>query len=427
MYRYELDVAVMDMIRYCMEDQADPNITQDDGINKMARAILNAVAAAPQPRRGVYVLILNKAQRAFLLETLQDYTNPAIINNPEVCKSAEEAYDVISDEGEVNMNGVNASVQKNLNHAAAVDLDSAGQDFIRIGNKVIPTNTMDMGYADYDTVARKGREDYEAQEKAKADAAAKEEADRKAAELAAKGAKLYDQFMRIVNDHHGSTNELDSKLNDILIPASGMAETFAGELLRAAERIGYRYNNDGDVFYADYGLETAGGSACFLGKYGDEYISKIITDMADHEVDWPGYDKAVDNLFEAVVAMLAGDPELFKKAPPEDSRECHTEELDKWKEWHTYSFEISEYDFEYPISQGWLSNSDIDDWIRGIAEPYDCEIEHPYRDYWELTGLDSQAYGELNEYYTRWVDEWIEELASEHEEEEEYDDEEEEE
>ena len=305
-------------------------------------------------------------------------------------------------------------------------LNSADQGFIKIGNKVIPTNTMDMGYADYDTVARRGREDYEAQEKAKADAAAKEEADRKAAELAAKGAKLYDEFTYIVHSHTGSTDELDSKLNDILIPASGMAETFAGELLRAAERIGYRYNNDGDVFYADYGLETAGGSACFLGKYGDEYISKIITDMADHEVGWPGYDKAVDKLFNAVVDMLEGNPELFKKAPPEDSRECHTEELDKWKEGHTYSFEISEYDFEYPISQGWLSNSDIDDWVRSIAEPYDCEVEHPYRDYWELTGLDSQAYGELNEYYVRWVDEWVEELASEHEEEEEYDEEEEE-
>jgi len=427
MYRYELELSVIDTIRYCMEDQADPNITQDDNINKTARAILNAIAAAPKPREGVYVLILTKAQRAFLLETLQDYTNPAIINNPEVCESAEEAYAVISDEGEVNMNGVNASVQKNLNSAAAVDLDSAEQGFIKIGNKVIPTNTMDMGYADYDTVARRGREDYEAQEKAKAEAAAKEEADRKAAEVAAKGAKLYDEFIDIVHSHTGSTDELDSKLNDILIPASGMAETFAGELLRAVERIGYRYNNDGDLFYADYGLETAGGSACFLGKYGDEYISKIITDMADHEVDWPGYGKAVDDLYEAVVTMLAGNPELFKQVPPEDSRECYTSELDKWKEGHSYSFEISEYDFEYPISQGWLSNSDIDQWIRGIAEPYDCEIEHPYRDYWELTGLDSYAYGELNEYYTRWVDEWVEELAAEHEEEEEYDDEEEEE
>ena len=507
MFIYEFDLSVIDTIRYCMEDQADPDITEDAYINKQARSVLSAIDNASSVINGIYSITLSSRQIAFLLDTLSDYANPAIIKEAYVRKSAKEAYDAIVaattninsarsmrrnkskvdlnsardngwelvktadveiDGGEITdatlyaKDGIYMMVIRGESNygpdedyaewdtdnyreavtkfrefvvenrprkrrANSARLNSADQGFIKIGNKVIPTNTMDMGYADYDTVARRGREDYEAQERAKAEAKAKEEADRKAAELAAKGAKLYDDFTDIVHSHTGSTDELDSKLNDLLIPASGMAETFAGELLRAAERIGYRYNNDGDLFYADYGLETAGSSACFLGKYGDEYISKIITDMAEHEVDWPGYDKAVDKLFNAVVDMLADDPELFKTAPPEDSRDCYTEELDKWKEWHSYNWEISESDFEYPSSQGWLSNSDIDDWVRGIAEPYDCEIEHPYRDYWELTGLDSEAYRELNEYYVRWIDEWVEELASEHEEEEEeeYDDEEE--
>jgi hypothetical protein len=54
-----------------------------------------------------------------------------------------------------------------------------------------------------------------------------------------------------------------------LVPPSGKAGTVNGEIVRAANRIGYRWYNDGDKFYEDYGTETAGPAMAFLVKHGE--------------------------------------------------------------------------------------------------------------------------------------------------------------
>lgn len=316
----------------------------------------------------------------------------------------------------------------NRHRVNSARLNSADQGFIKIGNKVIPTNTMDMGYADYDTVARRGRADYEAQEQAKRDAIAKEEADRKAAELAAKGATLFAKFNDICSEHSlNDVNALDAELNDLLVPVSGPADTAAGELLRAVERIGYRSSNDGDYFYGGYGLETAGSSAAYIAKYGEGPMVDIIMDTAEHEMDWPGYDEAINELYLAVVEYLLKSPELFKVAPPEDSRTTDDGILDKWRADHTYEFEISLEDFSYGLSQDWISVADVEDYIYNLAQQYHASYEHPYRDYYVITGLDPEDYEDLNANFVRWIDEWMADLELEHEEEEYYDEDEEEE
>lgn len=53
-------------------------------------------------------------------------------------------------------------------------------------------------------------------------------------------------------------------LTERLVPDSGPAETLEGELLRAINRILYRFYNDGDYWYKGYGTETAGPAAAFL-------------------------------------------------------------------------------------------------------------------------------------------------------------------
>lgn len=312
--------------------------------------------------------------------------------------------------------------------ANSARLNSADQGFIKIGNKVIPTNTMDMGYADYDTVARRGREDYEAQERAKAEAKAKEEAERKEAELRANGPALYEKFENICSQVGlTDTNALDDKLNDLLIPASGAAETAAGEILRAVERIGYRFNNDGDYFYGGYGLETAGSSAAYLTAACDGEIVDLVLDAADHDMDWPGYDKFIENLYKAVVTYLLENPELFSMSPEGDSRSFTDGILDKWKDEHTYDFEISLEDFRYGLDNGWISESDVEDYVSNLAQQYRASYNHPYRDYYIITGLDPEDYKDLDRNYVNWVDEWMGDLELENEEEEEYYDDEEEE
>jgi len=55
-----------------------------------------------------------------------------------------------------------------------------------------------------------------------------------------------------------------SKLFDKLVPGSGPAETVEGEMVRAINRILFRYYNDGDFYFRGYGKETVSPSVKYL-------------------------------------------------------------------------------------------------------------------------------------------------------------------
>ena len=61
--------------------------------------------------------------------------------------------------------------------------------------------------------------------------------------------------------------ELEKRSNEYfekLVPGMGSADTIEGEMLRAINRIAYRFYNDGDYYYKGYGTETAGPAHSFL-------------------------------------------------------------------------------------------------------------------------------------------------------------------
>ena len=62
----------------------------------------------------------------------------------------------------------------------------------------------------------------------------------------------------------GTLEKRNNALFDKLVPGSGNSDTIEGEMLRAINRIVYRYYNDGDFFYKGYGAETAGPAHSFL-------------------------------------------------------------------------------------------------------------------------------------------------------------------
>ena len=53
-------------------------------------------------------------------------------------------------------------------------------------------------------------------------------------------------------------------LYDELVAGSGKSDTMEGEMLRAINRIVYRYYNDGDEYTTGYGTETVGPAHSFL-------------------------------------------------------------------------------------------------------------------------------------------------------------------
>jgi len=77
--------------------------------------------------------------------------------------------------------------------------------------------------------------------------------------------KIGDKPAGPVNEFVGGKLEKRNQvLFDKLVPGSGASETVEGELIRAINRIVYRWYNDGDKFWTGYGAETAGPAHSFL-------------------------------------------------------------------------------------------------------------------------------------------------------------------
>ena len=113
----------------------------------------------------------------------------------------------------------------------------------------------------------------------------------------------------------GDLKNRNQVLFDKLVPGQGDSEFVEGEMIRAMNRLVYRWYNDGDKFWEGYGTETAGPAHSFLvnsreiplgirkkferlfdavvGKYGDDGI----------------YEKMLDELAEAVLSYVESIPE----------------------------------------------------------------------------------------------------------------------
>lgn len=100
-----------------------------------------------------------------------------------------------------------------------------------------------------------------------------------------------------------------NELFDELVPASGKADTVAGEIIRAISRLGYRNFNDGDHIGVGYGKETCNAAARYLADVCDESVDLTIRRAWGIEDDRK-YDQALRKVEEAVVDYLYDHPEL---------------------------------------------------------------------------------------------------------------------
>ena len=110
-----------------------------------------------------------------------------------------------------------------------------------------------------------------------------------------------------------------------LVPLSGKAETRAGELVRAAVRIDYRFFNDGDQIGKGYGNETCNAAARFLMKHADETTAAIVKALWEVSSD-QAYETLLDIMIQLVCDYIDNHPELrtmetedmFDYSKPED-------------------------------------------------------------------------------------------------------------
>ena len=88
-------------------------------------------------------------------------------------------------------------------------------------------------------------------------------------------------------------------LYDKLVPGNGDAETVEGEMLRAINRIVYRFYNDGDKYFEGYGTETAGPAHSFLVNANHPLKSAMIKLF-----DEPSGDNSYERMLKDVLDMI---------------------------------------------------------------------------------------------------------------------------
>jgi hypothetical protein len=136
------------------------------------------------------------------------------------------------------------------------------------------------------------------------------------------------------------------ELSNKLVPGCGKCDTLEGEIVRAANRISYRWLNDGDRPTIGYGAETAGPALYFLLKivqdnaivgaaskvedaaYASELsFTQTLEDLNIEVVKYVKQRIKDDNLTENEIDMLDYYEQAQERWPQEDEcDECGYEE-----------------------------------------------------------------------------------------------------
>ena len=173
----------------------------------------------------------------------------------------------------------------------------------------------------------------------------------------------------LINEFLGGDLE---KRNDILfkklVPGQGDSEFVEGEMIRAMNRLVYRWYNDGDRFWEGYGTETAGPAHSFLVN-SNEIPSGIrkkferLFDAVVGEYRDEVYEKMLNELAEAVLSYVESIPEdeytkleqgMFSYEPEYEDEEDDDDD-------YTYDYDDDEYE------------DDDDYYQEGVAEGKDDE------------------------------------------------------
>lgn len=126
-----------------------------------------------------------------------------------------------------------------------------------------------------------------------------------------------------------------------LVPATGKADTVAGEIVRAMCRIGYRWYNDGDMIGQGYGKETCNPAARFLGAKVDDATARLLWNLMYEYCLLPDdlYEEKLDDVLAGVLDFLDANPELettpnaedmFDYENPDEDVDDSEEEYEDW-------------------------------------------------------------------------------------------------
>ena len=175
--------------------------------------------------------------------------------------------------------------------------------------------------------------------------------------------------LEIIDQSETDEDALEA-LFDEFVPATGIADTVGGGIVRSINRIVYRWFNDGDQVGFDYGVETVNSSYEYLIEK-DIIIDKFDDYLYDSESNFSSddYDEFLDQLVRQVVDTLHNRPELFDEKNEDNSRSGYTysveestelradAEEDEDSDWYFYHGDDEEESDEDEASAGYFGES----------------------------------------------------------------------
>ena len=148
---------------------------------------------------------------------------------------------------------------------------------------------------------------------------------------------------------------------------SGKSNTVGGEMVRAANQIIYRYNNDGDMIGRGYGNESINAAARYITEKAEMGVNEQIQKWLDHEerADDNDYYNFIETFTTEIEQILRENPELFQKPNKDDFWD--------WKE---------DDDMNYGLDECYLDD--------GNGNQYWFQLDSGDR--WYCTGIELDPY-----------------------------------
>lgn len=315
-----------------------------------------------------------------------------------------------------------------------LNLFEAEDDYIRVGNIMLPRDASQYGYDSYDTVTRKTQQKYDDEKEAERLAKEREEAERKKQAFI----KEHEADISVARDILESDKTADEKLEDLFKPfvkQSGTSDTQGGEIVRAYNRIAYRNFNDGDYYFEGYGLETCGGDATFLIDETDDNIGRLLEDYAnahiqDYHLNDDAYTKFIEEkLAGAIVDYLKENLDLFAVPAVADCRSYDSEVdesyVEDWKEMgrcHYYGADLDmDENFSQLLEAGILDADDVaedffEDGNDYFADTYEIDV-YTRGERLEISNLTREELDLIEREFWDSFERWAQEKWNEHEDE----------
>lgn len=200
------------------------------------------------------------------------------------------------------------------------------------------------------------------------------------------------ELVKSINAAEGDT--WLEKAFSVLVPEEGKADTVAGELVRALMKIMYRWYNDGDYFYRNYGLETCGSCAEFLLD-SDDMLSDIILTITENGYEHSAYEHGLEKLANAVETIVMNTDDLedavLLKPNKADCMNYSTRTIEEYAP----TFEIScsfPDELQAHMDRGNINLYDIEDFLNDeFMDSFGPGTEvNAYADRVEIDGLPSE-------------------------------------